>query len=71
MQGSTLKKLFYKFFGIPPNVFRWHFRWKEHQHTMKIIQQELETKNGKDTKSFYTTLTSSILCAIRAGLKIR
>jgi hypothetical protein len=51
-QASYLKKIFYRVFGEPPNVFRWHPRWYEYQMIKNIIQSYVHS-NHHNTIALY------------------
>jgi hypothetical protein len=52
---SQLKKLYYRVFGHPPSVNRWHPRWLEYQSTKIAIQKFISGHNQDKTLLLYNS----------------
>jgi len=38
---SKFRRLFYTLFGMPPNVYPWHYRWLEYQTVTSILKKHM------------------------------
>ncbi len=47
------KSFFYRLYGVPPNLFRWHHRWREYRLIREFIKNKLAADNGENTAVFY------------------
>jgi hypothetical protein len=53
--GSLQKRMFHRLFGSPPYVFPWHFHWREHYLTTRLLKSHLQSVNANKVAVFYDT----------------
>ncbi|SRR5579883_359644 len=51
---SLPRKLYYRFSGVPPKIFPWHYRWREYHLLMKIFKDQITSQKIDDTIAFYS-----------------
>jgi hypothetical protein len=55
------KKLYYQLFGQSPQVFRWHYRWREYRLTTDLLETFINPKNTENTAVFYGAYQSAFM----------
>ncbi len=51
--NTFAKRWYYYFFGTPPLVPRWHFRWLEYQSVMNTLKSHIKQYDCHDVAIFY------------------
>ena len=56
LSASTLpRRLYSRLFGVPPNVYFWHYRYGEYQPLMKEVKSYLTAQGSKNALVLYGT----------------
>ncbi len=65
--SSIYRKLFHQYFGAPPSVFRWHFRWREYTSVTNKIKQFV----ADDSASTFAVYSSDQLDFMRYSVWLK
>lgn len=57
---NVLKKLYYLLYGVPPNVYRWHYRWREYEAMKKILSAAVKAENVEEIFVLYESYEPEI-----------
>ncbi|MBV9576448.1 MAG: hypothetical protein JO149_07465 [Gammaproteobacteria bacterium] len=59
---NQAKKNYYRCFGAPPKVYKWHYRWQEYHGVMKALQLQLQPADMNATAIFYDNYQTDFMC---------
>jgi hypothetical protein len=57
---SRHKKLYYRCFGVPPQVYRWHYRWREYYSVSQALRTNI--KDPANTAILYDSHQLDFMC---------
>ena len=58
---TLAKQMYYRLFGQSPQVFPWHYRWREYRLTTELLRTYIDPKASENTAVFYGAYQSAFM----------
>lgn len=58
---SKRRKLFYRLFGLPPDVYPWHYRWNSYRQVRDILEKDIHAAGANHTVVLYDSFQTSFM----------